>query len=637
MSFLAPFFLGLVALAGVPLLVHLLRRRITRRVEFPALRFLQQTQREHSREHTVRNRWLLLLRLLAVLALVAAVARPMARVGGAGHPPLALAIVLDQSMSTGAVVNGRTVFSTLQERATDLIRELTPADRAWLVTSGGRVVAGDAAALTLAVNETTVAEGRGDLPGALQRALTLVGAGAPREPVVLLLTDGQRSSAGALTDSLIEAGGVPVVVHAPDVALPPNRAVHQVTVDPPRWVPNGRVSATISAPDSAAWRVLIGDRTIARGTSSPASFNTPITIDAAAQATETGWLAGRVELDADDFPGDNARAFAVLASAPPAVTVSPSAGPFVAAAVDALVADGRLRRATTKASGNVAVISASDAHDGPALRIAPDDPLGLVAANRALELAGIPWRFGAALRDTVQLSNAADLNASDFALAGARVSLRYRLSRAAKAATAATAATADTGQVIAVAGGAPWMVAGPDYVLIASPLTLAATAAPVQAAFVPWLRDVLGQTLGDGGVLIYAAPDDTIALPPGVDALELPDGTLQPVIGNRLTVPGRSGVYLVRRGARQIGALVVNPQIEESEVDAWGAGVWQERVTGTTVQVINNPGAVNSAVFRRVGGRPITWPLVLIAVVALAIEALVARGLWGPRSAPVRA
>ncbi len=636
MSFLAPFFLGLVALAGVPLLVHLLRRRITRRVEFPALRFLQQTQREHSRERTMRNRWLLLLRLLAVLALVAAVARPIARIGGAGHPPIAVAIVLDQSMSTGAVVDGQTVFSRLQQRAGDLIGELTPDDRAWLVTSGGQVVTGDAAALSLAVNEATVAEGRGDLTGALKRAFTLVAAGAPREPVVLLLTDGQRTAAGGATDSLIDASGIPVVVHAPDLALPPNRTVHSVTLSPARWVPNGRVSATLSAPDSSNWRVLIGDRTVARGTAAAASFTTPVTVDAGAQATETGWLTGRVELDADDFPGDNARFFAVLASAPPAVRVAPSAGPFVAAAVDALVADGRLRRDGTSASGAsatsaVAVISATDIYDGPALRIAPENPLGLVAANRALELAGIPWRFGAAMRDTVQISNAAGLNASEFTLNGARVSLRYRLSRV------SSPAVADTGQVLAVAGGAPWMVAGTSYVIVASPLTLSATAAPVQAGFVPWIRDVLGQSLGDGGAVINAAPDDTIPLPPGADGLELPDGTLQPVIGNRITVPGRSGVYLVRRGARQIGALVVNPEIEESEVDAWGAGVWQQRVAGTTVQVIDSPGSVNSAVFRRSGGRPITWPLILVAVIALAIEALVARGMWSPRAAPVRA
>ena len=627
MTFLAPFFLGLLALAGVPLLVHLLRRRITRRVEFPALRFLQQTQREHSRERTVRNRLLLLLRLLAVLALVAAVARPIARIGGSGHPPLAVAIVLDQSMSTGAVVDGRTVFSRLQESARDLAQSLTPDDRAWLVTSGGQVIAGDAGALSAAIDNAEVQAGRGDLRGAVQRALTLVTAGAPREPVVLVLTDGQHSSVGVASDSLIDANDIAVLVHAPTVALPANRAVQRVVVDPPRWVPNGRVTAHISAADSAAWRVIIGDRTVARGTAPPASFAAPFSIEATAQATDTGWLAGRVELDADDYPGDNARAFAVLASAPPAADVAPSAGPFVAAAVDALVADGRLRRAGGGA-GSVAILSASDAHTGPALRFAPDDALGLVAANRSLERAGIPWRLGAALRDTVPIVDAAG---NDATLAGARVNLRYRLTRA------GSPADADSGEVLLSAGGTPWMVAGPGYVLLASPLTMSATSAPLQASFVPWLRDVLGQRLGSGGLLIEAAPGDTIGMPSGADQLQSPDGTLSPLIGTRLTVPARSGVYLVRRGARTLGALVVNPELEESEVDAWGAAVWQSRVAGTTVQVVDEANEINEAVFSRTGGRPIAWPLVLVAIIALVIEALVARGLLAPRTAPTSA
>lgn len=624
MTFLAPFFLGLLALAGVPLLVHLLRRRITRRVEFPALRFLLQTQREHSRERTVRNRLLLLLRLLAVIALVAAVARPIARIGGAGHPPIAVAIVLDQSMSTGAVVDGRTVFSRLQDNARDLAQSLTPDDRGWLVTSGGQVVAGDAGTLTAAIDNAQVDAGRGDLRGAVQRALTLVTAGAPREPVVLVLTDGQHSSGGVAADSLLDANDIPVLVHSPAISLPANRTVHRVVVDPPRWVPNGRITASISAADSAAWRVIIGDRTVARGTAPPATFAAPFAIEATAQATDTGWLAGRVELDADDYPGDNARAFGVLASAPPAVDVATSAGPFVAAAVDALVADGRLRRASG-GPGSVAILSAADAHTGPALRLAPDDALGLVAANRSLERAGIPWRLGAALRDTVPIVDAAG---NDAGLAGARVNLRYRLT------SVGTPADADSGEVLLAAGGTPWMVAGPGYVLLASPLTMSATSAPLQASFVPWLRDLLGQRLGSGGLLIEAAPGDTIALPSGADQLQFPDGTITPLVGNRVTVPARSGVYLVRRGARTLGALVVNQELEESEVDAWGAAVWQSRVTGTTVQVVDEASEINEAVFSRTGGRPIAWPLVLVALIALVIEALVARGLLAPRTAP---
>jgi hypothetical protein len=181
------------------------------------------------------------------------------------------------------------------------------------------------------------------------------------------------------------------------------------------------------------------------------------------------------------------------------------------------------------------------------------------------------------------------------------------------------------------------MVAGPDYVLLASPLTLAATGVPLDAAFVPWLRDVISQRLGSGGTLWEAAPGDTVALPAGADSLADPDGVMQPIVGGRLTVPERSGVYLVRRSSSTLGALVVNQEIHESEVEAWGAALWTSQITGTSVQLIEEADEVNAAVFDRSGGRPITWPLVLVAVIALALEALIARGLLSPRAAPVRA
>lgn len=630
MTFLAPLLLGLAAFAGVPLLVHLLRRRVTRRVEFPAVRFLLQTEREHSRERAVRNRLLLILRLIAVLALVAAAARPLARVGGAGHPPVAVAIVLDQSMSTSAVVDGRTVFARLQAGARDVAGQLSPDDRAWLVTSAGRVSAGDGASLALEIDALQPAAGRGDMDGALRRARALVDAGAPRTPVIVVLTDGQHSA----LDSLVAMDGVPVVVHAPELTVPANRAVHAVAVEPARWVPGGRVTLSLSAPDSVAWRVLLGPRTVARGTAGPSAFASPATIEVSAQASDTGWLAGRVEVDADDFAGNDSRAFAVLAGAPPLVSVSRTAGPFVEAAVEALVADGRLRRSSLAARGVVSIAAATDDVPAPALRVAPADPLQLVAANRALERGGIPWRFGAVLRDTVQIANAplvmgASSGGAD--LAASRVTLRYRLDRI------ANANPADTGVVMAVAGGTPWMVAGRDYVLVASPLTISATSAPVQAAFVPWLRDLVSQRLGDGGVLVHAAPDDTIAVPVDADSLQAPDGSTTAMSGARLVVPARVGVYLFRRGSRPVGALVVNPEIEESNVEAWGGAFFQERLTGATVQLEPDADRVASAVFDRAGGRSIVWPLVLLAVLALAAEALIARGVFMSRAAaPVR-
>jgi len=628
-SFLAPFFLSLAVLAGVPLLVHLLRRRVTRRVEFPAVRFLVQTEREHDRERLVRNRLLLLLRLLAVLALVAAVARPMARFVGAGHPPIAVAIVLDQSMSTRAVVDGRTVFARLQEAAHSVAGALTSEDRGWLVTSEGLVLAGDAGALQAAIDAQAPAAGRGDLPGALRRARTLLDAGRPRTPVLLVLTDGQRTARPVEPELLEDAA---LVVHVPTFTSPLNRAVQAIAVEPTRWVPSGRLTFHLSGPDSLAWRVLLGERTLARGTAAAAPFATPVRVEIAGQAVDTGWLSGRVELEADESPGDDVRHFVVRAAPPPAVSVRRSAGPFTGAAVEALIDDTRLRRATAADRAPVVVTSAAEEASAPAVRVAPDDPLQIIAANRALERAGVPWRFGAPLRDTVavrELSPAASgtaVAAEPPSLAGATVTLRYRLARV------PVTGGADSGRVLATAGGLPWVVAGTGYVLVGSPLTLAATTAPMQAGFVPWLRDLLTLRLSEEGAVWAAAPGDTITLPIEVDALVGPDGTTTASTSVALVVPGEPGVYLLGRATRTVGALVVNPETEESNVQGRGESVWEDAVVGDRPLLVRAPASVSDAVFDRAGGRSIVWPLVLLALVALALEGLMARGVFGTRT-----
>ena len=63
MSFLAPLYLALAAAVGVPLLLHLLRRHIATRVDFPAARYLLRAEAEHSRSLRLRNLLLMLLRL----------------------------------------------------------------------------------------------------------------------------------------------------------------------------------------------------------------------------------------------------------------------------------------------------------------------------------------------------------------------------------------------------------------------------------------------------------------------------------------------------------------------------------------------------------------------------------------------
>ena len=121
MSFLAPLYLALASAIAVPLLIHLLRRRIGMRIEFPAARYLARAEREHSRTLRIRNLLLMLLRVLAILALAIAAARPIARFVGAGHAPSAIAIVVDNSLSSAVVINGHPLLDDFKGMARDVL------------------------------------------------------------------------------------------------------------------------------------------------------------------------------------------------------------------------------------------------------------------------------------------------------------------------------------------------------------------------------------------------------------------------------------------------------------------------------------------------------------------------------------
>jgi hypothetical protein len=595
-SFLAPLWLLLGAAAAVPLLLHLLRRRIETRVEFPAARYLQRAEREHSRSLRLRNLLLMLLRVLLVLAVALAAARPFMRGLGAGHGPTAVAIVLDNSLSTTALAGGTPIFERLRAGAEDLLRASTPADRIWLVTADGRVRGGTREALLAELQRIAPGEGAGDLALALRRAAAAVQGGGLPSQVVAVATDGQRTAWSAASRVT-----TPLSLLVPRGDPPPNRAVLEVKPDPVRWTPRGTLSARVDATDTVGYRVALGDRTLARGS---AGRGDPILLRAA--PPERGWVAGRVELEPDEFRADDARHFAVWIGPPPAVMSDPFAGSFAANALASLIADGR---ATSGQS--VAITSADALARLPALIVPPTDPVRLGAANRNLTRLGVPWRFGTLDR--------APAVARGGRLDGVAVMERYRLVREG-------VASSDT---LATSGGEPWIVAGPGYVLLASRLDPAATVLPVRAVFVPWLSDMLGRRLGapagDLGTPIEAVPDGTLRLPDGMEMLESASGARRAVESASMNAPAERGVWFILRGGRRVGAVVVNAPAEESMLARWPTEALASRLGGRSGHAASTAQGWTRDTFASSTRRPAAFPLLLLALLLLAAEAIAVR------------
>ena len=596
MTFLAPLYLLLGAAAAVPLLLHLLRRNIATRVDFPAARYLLRAELEHSRSLRLRNLLLMLLRVLLVLVLALAAARPFLSGLGVGHGPTAVAVVLDNSLSTTAMSGGAPIFAQLRDAARAVILAATPGDRLWLVTADGRVRGGSPDALLAEITRLAPEQGAGNLPLALRRATAAVLGSALPARVVAVATDGQRSAwqSAARVD-------VSVSVLVPPGDPPYNRAVLSLDADPARWTPRGVMTARIDAGDSVGYRVVLGARTLARGA---VGRGEPVRLRLA--PPERGWQQLRVELEPDDFAADDARFAAVWIGPPPGVTADPSAGPFVTTAVTTLISDGR-----AAAGGDVRVAAADQIAALPALLTPPVDAVRLGAANRALVRLGVPWAFGRAEGSPAIVRGAR--------LDGVSTTSRYRLVRVGTV-------PADT---LATAAGEPWVVAGPGYVLVGSRIDPAATTLPVRAAFVPWIADMIGLRLGapsgDVGAPIVAASGAPIVVPAGTDAIENAAGTRRSVNGVHTTAPVERGAWFILRGARRIGAIVVNAPAGESALARMPADALAPRLAGVRGHAAQRAEAWVRNTFAAGTRRPAVTPLLLLALLLLVAEAIAVR------------
>jgi hypothetical protein len=377
--------------------------------------------------------------------------------------------------------------------------------------------------------------------------------------------------------------------------------VSRADAQPTRWTPRGAVVARFRAPDTATYRFTLEGRTLARGT---AARDEEVIVRVA--PPEQGWSAGTVELEPDELRGDDVRHFAAWIGPAPGIAVHREIATFAQSAVDALRQTERV-----VAGSDVGIAPADVAVRLPALLFAPDDPVRAGAANRVLERLGVPWRLGELRQGDIAARGTAEgVRPLDGVMIARRHSLRL-----------VGGGVADT---IAVAGSEPWIVAGPGYVLVASPLTPDATSLPVRAAFIPWLTDVVTQRLfGDAGQVVHAAPGAPVARPAGADVLELQGGRRVTLTTDTIVAPDRAGVAFFLRGTRRVGALVVNPEPDESDLTRLDAPALTSRVRAREV-VFPDSAEWGAALFSSSPRRSLLVPVLIVALAVLLLESAVA-------------
>lgn len=471
MTFLNPLALLALAAAGIPALLHLLQRRVPPELEFPAVRYLSAAERESARRLKLRHLLLLILRTALIVVIVLAAARPLVRMQGAGggaHEPTAVVVILDNSPSSGAVVEGHPMLDRLRVVAHGTIQLTTSADRVWLMLADGVLRGGTRDALLASVDSTTTGWQRLDLVQAVERAARVANAQPLPGREVHVLSDLQRTAL-AEGRALVPAG-VRVL------SLEPGRPVANRGIADVRVTEGAAVIDLAGTADDALQPVPVtirigADRRdrgeiAARGLATPGSA---VTVALPAQALAPGWWMGDAMLEPDELRADDRRPFAWRVAPPARVTATPGAGGFVAAAL-AVLRDGK--RVT---EGPDVVFTGGDALSGERTIVQPPADAALVGqANRALASRGVSWRWGA-------MSTPAPVAAPSLpVLNGVQVTRRYRLEQ-----TESTQQEAD--EVLATVNGDPWLVRSGNTVLLGSRLDTAWTALPATPAFVPFI------------------------------------------------------------------------------------------------------------------------------------------------------
>lgn len=465
MIFLHPLALLALAAAAIPALLHLFQRRTPPEADFPPLRYLSEAERRSARRLRLRHLLLLLLRTGLIVVTVLAAARPQIPTRSAsavGHAPAALAVVLDNSPSAGAVSGGQLVLDRLKVAARAVLRRAGGADRVWLFLADGVARSGAREELLRAVDSVTIDPHRLDLNAAVARAARVVDAEPLSVREVHVISDLQRTALGA--------GRVSVPPHVRVMALAPAGDA----------VPNRGITAAVLAEGGRGVTVTIGGtpgtppapvslringRDVQHALGAPGGV---VTLPLPTQ--QPGWWVGDVTLDPDELRADDRRPLVWHERPPARVSAPPAAGPFVTAAL-------RVLRAGQRVADGTEVTIDERLGTGFSVVLPPADPVLVGEVNRALAARGVGWRFGEAGPPGM-------LEVGGQSVADIPVSRRLRLQRG---------PGADSATVLAAVGGEPWAVRSGAVVMLGSRLDTAWTLLPARSAFVPFVDELVNQ------------------------------------------------------------------------------------------------------------------------------------------------
>jgi hypothetical protein len=204
MIFASPWFLlGLLGIA-VPIYLHLYYRKTPVRKDFPSLRLIKLSVEFVARRKKIRNLLLMALRIITVLLVVMALARPFvgqsASATASADTPAAFVVLLDNSMSMGSTHQGISVFNTARARALEILEQMQPGDRATigLINDPGRLIfpqlTWDEETLKKSISNVSLSMGGTNVASSLLPALKLLSPLKTYRRAIYVITDMTESA-----------------------------------------------------------------------------------------------------------------------------------------------------------------------------------------------------------------------------------------------------------------------------------------------------------------------------------------------------------------------------------------------------------------------------------------------------------
>ena len=336
MSFLAPLFFAGLAAITVPILVHLIQRERKNIVEFPSLMFIRRIPYQSVERRRIHNWFLLMLRVAAMMLLVAAFTRPFFHVdpvkaAAALTGAREVVILLDRSASMGYGDH----WKRAQDEAKKVAGSIGGSDKATLILFGTGAeeavrATSDTGRLTQAINDATVSSDATRYAPALRLAQSLLSrSNLPRKEAVLI-SDFQKSGWERQEEIKLPEGAVltPVSVASAETS---SLAVTSVKFQRTSFSGEERVMVTAGVTNRSATAVkdlpvklevdgrLVDTRTVSVEPNAAGAVTFPA-------MTVVNQMRATVRAGTDALPRDNEFHFALSPSRPVSVLIIAAEG-----------------------------------------------------------------------------------------------------------------------------------------------------------------------------------------------------------------------------------------------------------------------------------------------------------------------